>query len=281
MNAAGMLHMMTHPAPAPRHDGLRFYLGTHQPAWAYRPEFAGVPLFVSARRLRGQKTWRRFRAPWALDSGGFTELSLHGKWTVTPWEYVRDVRRWAQQCGAPEFAAPQDWMCEPVMLARTGKTVAEHQELTVTNYLDLRRLGPELPFAPVLQGWEYGDYLRHVEMYEAVGVRLAGKPVVGVGSVCRRQDTGMVEELMRELSGRGIRCHGFGFKMNGLARAARWMASADSMAWSLQARRAAPLPGCTHRTCANCPRYALAWRERALAAVRRGRQATTGSLFEG
>jgi hypothetical protein len=42
------------------------------------------------------------------------------------------------------------------------------------------------------------------------------------------------------------------------------LASADSLAWSFQARRAAPLPGCSHANCANCLRYAAAWRERAL-----------------
>jgi hypothetical protein len=35
------------------------------------------------------------------------------------------------------------------------------------------------------------------------------------------------------------------------------------MAWSYRARRSPALPGCTgHRNCANCLRYALAWRAR-------------------
>jgi O-acetyl-ADP-ribose deacetylase (regulator of RNase III) len=32
--------------------------------------------------------------PWALDSGGFTELSLHGRWKATPAAYVAAVRRY-------------------------------------------------------------------------------------------------------------------------------------------------------------------------------------------
>ena len=47
------------------------------------------------------------------------------------------------------------------------------------------------------------------------------------------------------------------------ARYADCLASADSLAWSFEARRAAPLPGCGHASCANCLRYAVAWRERA------------------
>ncbi len=267
---------------------MRFYLGTHVPAWLSRErgwpkreaQFAGVPLFVSARRLRDQQRWRKALAPWALDSGGFTELSMYGKWTVTPAQYVADVYRWSEMIGVPEFCAPQDWMCEPVMVEKTGKSVRDHQELTIANYLELKRLAPDLPFIPVLQGWHYDDYMRHVEDYARSGVRLAALPTVGVGSVCRRQDTGMAEELMRDLHGLGIKTHGFGFKLKGLERAARWMSSADSMAWSMQARRGAPLPVCSHRNCANCALYALNWREKALRAARRGdRVKTQPTLF--
>jgi hypothetical protein len=33
-----------------------------------------------------------------------------------------------------------DWMCEPFMLAKTGLSVREHQQRTVTNYLNPRVL---------------------------------------------------------------------------------------------------------------------------------------------
>jgi hypothetical protein len=39
------------------------------------------------------------------------------------------------------------------------------------------------------------------------------------------------------------------------------------MAWSFAARYRAPLPGCTHVTCANCARFALAWREDVVASI--------------
>lgn len=52
------------------------------------------------------------------------------------------------------------------------------------------------------------------------------------------------------------------------------MASADSLAWSYDARRSAPLPGhaARHKNCANCRDYALAWRGRVLAAIANPRQ---------
>jgi hypothetical protein len=68
-----------------------------------------------------------------------------------------------------------------------------------------------------------------------------------------------------ELAGYGFALHGFGIKTRGLGRYAALLASADSMAWSYNARRHTALPGCPHRNCANCPRWALRWRERVLA----------------
>lgn len=61
------------------------YLGTHETSWL---RSAGVPLFISHRRLaRLKRTLPVAIAPWALDSGGFSELSLYGGWKTTPSEY--------------------------------------------------------------------------------------------------------------------------------------------------------------------------------------------------
>jgi len=244
---------------------VKFYLGAHEPSWLGR---AGVPLFVSRRRLaRLKRKWPRAVEGWALDSGGFSELSLYGSWRTTAAEYVAEVRLWRDEVGLLDWAAIQDWMCEPFITAKTGLTVADHQTRTIESYLELRSLAPELPWAPVLQGWLYGDYLDHVEQYARAGVDLRALPVVGVGSVCRRQHTHMAEELLAHLAGNGIMAHGFGFKLEGLRRAAGHLASADSLAWSYDARRGRPLPGCTHRACNNCLSYALRWRERVLCSV--------------
>lgn len=238
---------------------MEFWLGTHEPAWLTRLR---VPLFVSHRRLARRRSMPRAIGPWALDSGGFTELSLHGAWRTTQEEYVEAVLRYRDEVGNLAWAAPMDWMCEPIMLATTGLSVREHQERTVTNYLDLRNLGP---FIPVLQGWSLDDYLRCLELYAEAGVDLAALPLVGIGSVCRRQHTAEIGAIVGELSGRGLRLHGFGVKKTGLAQYGEGLASADSMAWSFRARRSPPLPGCTHKSCSNCDRFALRWRDELLA----------------
>ncbi len=227
-----------------------------------------MPLCVSRRRLLDRKTLPRATCDWVLDSGGFSELSLTGGWSISPREYVRVVRRYQQEIGRMVWAAPMDWMCEPGMLARTGKTVAEHQALTVLNFVQLRDLAPDCPFIPVLQGWACDDYRRHADAYGTAGVDLGAAPVVGLGSVCRRQHMGVAEQIVRSLQ--GLRLHGFGFKLTGLERVGGLLVSSDSMAWSIHARYRLPLPGCSHKNCANCSVWALQWRQKVLAAVNKG-----------
>lgn len=255
-----------------------FYVGTHHPHWLWNVDF---PLFVSHRRLTGRVLARmpRAKVAWALDSGGFTELSMYGTWKTTPEAYAEAVTGYIAHLGRPDFAAPQDWMCEPIMLARTGLSVREHQERTVANYLLLRALAPAARFAPVLQGDDLPAYLRCYEIYRSAGIDLPSERVVGLGSVCRRQSTTEIATIVTALAETGIKLHGFGVKTGGLDRYGPLLASADSMAWSYRARRDKPLPGCTtHINCANCPRYATRWRARVLAqltaATNRGHQTT-------
>lgn len=238
---------------------MQFYLGSHRPNWL---ELAGVLLFVSNSVLSIRRRLPRAIAPWALDSGAFSQIKRFGQWTMTPREYAKMVLRYRDEIGRLEWAAPQDWMCEPAMLAITGYDVPEHQRRTLENFLELRSIDPDLPMIPVLQGWDVDDYRRHWEQYEAAGVVLTDEPLVGVGSVCRRQHTSEIERVFEALQ--PLRLHGFGVKTGGLAKYTDLLASADSMAWSYNARRNPPLPGHGHKNCANCLPFALRWRERIL-----------------
>lgn len=238
---------------------MKFYLGTHRENWLEKMD---IPLFVSHRRLMNRKRLPRARAGWALDSGGFTELTMHGRWVTTESEYVEAVNRYQEEIGQLEWAAPMDWMCEPHMLKNTGLTVEDHQELTVENYLRLRDRGP---FIPVLQGWEAGDYARCAGLYSQAGVDLEAEPIIGLGSVCRRQNTSQLGRVIYELD--GLNLHGFGIKMVGLAAYGHLLASADSMAWSYNARRNPAIPGHRHKSCANCPDWAMRWRKRLMAVL--------------
>ncbi|KOX33791.1 hypothetical protein ADK67_05505 [Saccharothrix sp. NRRL B-16348] len=255
----------------------RFLLGSHQPGWL---STAGVPLFVSDTRLRRYKTLPRAAAPWALDSGGFTQLQQCGQWTVSPREYVARVRRYRDEIGHMEWCAPQDWMCEPIVISGgragrmffvgTGLSVIEHQRRTVDNAVELTMLAPELPWRRVVQGETGDDYERCHDLYDRAGIDLTREPLVGLGSVCRRQGTREAHDIIRRLRARGItRLHGFGVKTLGLRRYGHLLTSADSLAWSEDARRKKrPVCGTVHprggKNCANCLPYALQWRTRLL-----------------
>lgn len=260
---------------------MLFYLGTHRPSWLGKVD---VPLFVSRRTLPSRKKIKPI-GRWALDSGGFSELSMYGHWRTSAARYAAEAQRW-QEWGGMDWAAVQDWMCEPAIVGGgpiagrvapgTGLSVLEHQERTVQSYLDLRALAPAVPWAPVLQGWEPEEYIRHVELYRSAGVELKDSKVVGLGSVCRRQATGEMVPVIRHLATReGIRLHGFGIKLLGLPDLAPYLASSDSMAWSYDARRRPYLlDECkeafakglerTHKNCGNCMRFALRWRQKVL-----------------
>jgi hypothetical protein len=247
---------------------VKFYLGTHIPNWLTNTP---VPLFVSHRTLRKYRTLPVANTDWALDSGGFTELSMHGQWTTSSTDYITAVRRYHNEIGNLQWAAPQDAMCEPWILDKArswlGGTIHAHQQWTVNNLLQLRHQAPDLPFIPVLQGWQHDDYLHHIDQYTAAGINLVDEPVVGLGSVCRRQATADITRLVHRLADLGLNLHGFGVKTSGVAAYGGRLTSADSMAWSFGGRRIQG--GCpekpSRKACANCKHYALAWRDKVVA----------------
>lgn len=257
---------------------VTFWLGVHRPGWLATLD---VPLMVSHRTLGDLRTMPRATSPWVLDSGGFTELAMYGGWATSPRSYIHAVRHYRDEIGLLEWAAPQDWMCEPDIIngggwkKGTGLSVAEHQQRTLDNLLELRSLAPDLPIIPVLQGWEPWQYERHAEMYTAAGIDLAAEPVVGMGSVCRRTSTLHLSaaKAIRRLAPHVGPIHGFGVSLEGLAMYGDALGSSDSLAWSAWARRDAMHLFDCHRprsrrgepySFANCPGCALAYRREVL-----------------
>ena len=240
-----------------------FYLGTWQVSWIDKIE---KPLFVSINWLKKRKK-KRFnqKAKVYVDSGGFTELSRFGGWTTTPVEYVQDLER-LQGLGLKiTWAAQQDMMCEPIMLEKTGLTVREHQERTVENLQTLRSFNSSIHFIPVLQGQTLEDYFAHFEMFEVVGFDLRNEPIVGVGSVCRRQSSNEIAHIMKCLHAKGLKLHGFGVKTDGLKLYGEHLTSSDSMAWSMSARRSNDTCSIHNEgDCRNCMTYALEWRQKVI-----------------
>jgi hypothetical protein len=249
-----------------------FYLGSARPGWLGE---TNASLFVSHQTLGPRVSLPRARAPWALDSGAFTQIKDYGEFLTTPREYATNVRRIREQVGKMQWAAPQDWMCEAPMLEKTGLTLREHQRRTVQSLIELRSIAPDVPWCPVLQGWTLDDYLRCRDLYASRGVDLTCEPIVGIGSVCRRQATNEIGAIVTRIARERIRLHGFGVKTGGLQLYGRALVSSDSMAWSAKARRFSfetgrasiaghERPGrgrpLGHASCSNCLEYALLWR---------------------
>lgn len=228
----------------------------------------GWPAMVAFHRLprRPYATPRR----WALDSGAFMHLLANGGWATSAETYAATVAAW-YEAGGLSWAATQDWLCVPPVLAATGLTVAEHQKRTVESWHELRALAPQVPWVPTVQGWHPEEYLAHLDLY---GPELLTEPVVGVGSIAARQGSDSALLIVHELVAAGLSLHGWGVKTSGLVRYGPLLYSADSSSWSHEARREPRLacsPARTHADCRNCVAYAELWARDRQAEMHTGR----------
>jgi hypothetical protein len=62
-------------------------------------------MFVSHHTLARRRTLPRAAAPWACDSGGFTQLDTHGAFRTAPEVYVAAVHRYRDEIGRLQWAA--------------------------------------------------------------------------------------------------------------------------------------------------------------------------------
>lgn len=212
---------------------MRFFIGLDRPSDAKHFDAA----FISVNTIRNRKSDFQV-GDWIMDSGAFTTIAKHGGYPHAVDEYAAHVRRW-KSCGNMLAAVAQDYMCEPVMLERTGLTVADHQRLTIERYDELMSCDPGAYIMPVLQGYAPADYAQHVRDY---GNRFASGAWVGVGSVCKRNgNPSEVAAVLLAIKAErpDLRLHGFGLKKTALGSSivVRQLDTADSMAWSYNARR--------------------------------------------
>lgn len=212
---------------------MRFFVGLHQVSDAQHFNAA----FISVNRLRGRKSHFKVQ-DWIMDSGAFTEVVRHGGYRFPVSEYASHIKRFAS-CGNLLAAVAQDFMCEAFVLEQTGKTIQEHQTMTVERYDALLAEDTNgVYIMPVLQGYDPSDYVHHLRMY---GKRLKPGMWVGVGSVCKRNSNPKsIEAVLLAIHQErpDLRLHGFGVKTTGLGSSivSSLLDTADSMAWSFGAR---------------------------------------------
>ncbi len=251
-----------------------FFLGISEPSWL---NFLQVPSFINRRRFeRLKKVFPRAAAPWGLDSGGFTEITMFGGWRLTARDYIALVRFLRDEVGNLAFAICQDWPVTVSINRITQLSIRVHQSKTLYSYIELSELAPDLNIIPVLVGHHPHDFFEHANSYFNCAVDLEKLPLVAIGGLATRQHLPEVADLMAYFARCNIRLHGLGFKRTSLARCAQHLASADSQSWSQEARLEAldgtrrPTPGCAHTAhCGNCLHKALEYREEILGALPR------------
>lgn len=209
----------------------------------------------------------------ALDSAGYVSMKLwkdkgrqRGMAGIFPWTYAQYIE-FATQTGASWWSQPD--LCVEPDVAQSREEVDFRIRATATLLEGVLRILYEWqnelakacnartvanmlpPPVPVLQGWTVSDYQRSAEMLQQVWERwqpwLAAPALIGVGSVCRRTVRHPKHGLLNVLAGLeghipfGSRVHLFGVKGACLShlRGHDWIASADSMAYDVAARRKA------------------------------------------
>lgn len=215
----------------------KYFIGWHQPVNG--PSGCGSFEYsmISVNRLVGRKSDFKVNK-WMLDSGAFTRI-FAGKWHLSTRKYAALIKRWSK-CGKLLAAVSQDYMCESIILNKTGLTIADHQRLTILRYDNLLNLLGECDayLMPVLQGYTPEEYISHIRQY---GDRLKPGAWVGVGSVCKRNGSpAQIERVLLAIKGErpDLKLHGFGLKRTSLQSNVVWdlLYSADSQAHSYNER---------------------------------------------
>lgn len=213
---------------------MKFYVGVQ----TQKQLDASEKFILSFARIRARKKKKYIinNKDWIMDSGAFSEIKLHGKYTFTLDYYLNYIKEYN-----PNFFVNCDYMCEPSQLERTGLTIKEHQEKTIENQIYLydkkNEMGIKSILMGTLQGWKIFDYLDHIDMMKERGILL---DYMGVGSICRRFKTKEIVKILKWINYEipDIKLHGFGVKIKVLEypEVFKYMYSCDSMAWTYTGR---------------------------------------------
>ena len=182
--------------------------------------------------------------PWAgidrlfIDSGGYSFMKGKGEYETSNEVYLEYITE-----HEPELWALRDYPCEPDVLQEHGRTVEDHQRMTIDRHHDLLEVyeRSDVPGQPVsvLQGWSVDDYTRHIQQMLEAGT-LSGH--VAIGSVCRRNREEQIREIVltvrEELPDWVDHLHAFGVKGSVLRypQVREALTSADSQSYEMQAQ---------------------------------------------
>jgi len=183
-----------------------------------------------------------------IDSGGFSLMLETGEH-----DPVSEYMAFVEEHDA-NYAALQDYPCEPSILEKYDRSVKDHQYMTVEaaaeNLAYIQDNNIDVEPVAVLQGWEVDDYLECIDLFRDAGVMT---DYIGVGSVCRRNAEEDIRDVLTtirsELPDKEI--HAFGVKKSVLRYPDVWAAlsSVDSSAWYFGMYQGKPVPERAWHTC--------------------------------
>lgn len=179
----------------------------------------------------------------ALDSAGFVAMKVHGGYPWSIHQYCDLVQEPIKGMIEPwSWWSQMDFCCEPEIASNEAQ-VKERINATVESLSlcidEAKKRGMRMPM-PILQGWRPIDYELCVGLFDQI---LDGNwpPLVGVGSVCRRQLNGpnglipVINSISRLLP--KSKLHLFGVKGLAIAHLGDNVESIDSCAWDFAARK--------------------------------------------
>ncbi|MFC4987379.1 DUF7221 family queuine tRNA-ribosyltransferase-like protein [Saliphagus infecundisoli] len=166
-----------------------------------------------------------------IDSGGYSLMLAEGTHERAD-PYLITSKR-----SMPTSLQYRDFPCEPAILDEYERSVETHQRLTVEAAAEVLvradERGIDAEPVTVVQGWEPEEYVHHVELLEREGCLTEH---VGIGSVCRRNATDEIRDVIRavdQATPPRTKLHAFGVKLEALrdeqVRNRLW--SADSTAY--------------------------------------------------
>lgn len=233
----------------------------------------GIPVLLSANPFWDNRK-KKFKDPSrvtdltignpvVLDSGGFEAMRRYGgyRWTVA--EYIEFVN---ELC--PLWWSAMDYCCEPEIASsrqevenRMNQTIWSLGRCIAHAITWSREIEPMLMPTFVLQGWRPEDYIRSARLIEdhilstdtyIAGIKDTASPaagwpdLIGIGSICKRNlkgENGLYKILnaLDRILPSNTKFHLFGVKSKAVSDLHGWprIASVDSMAWSVEAWRAA------------------------------------------
>ena len=212
-------------------NDLRFYYGAASGSSRKALRKMEEPNVLINYATQNNKPWEGIENLF-IDSGGYSFILGKGEYTTSNREYLEYIEE-----HSPQVFALRDYPCEPDVLEKHGRSVRDHQDMTIQKHKELMRLIPEYDIDSeplcVVQGWELEDYLYHIDRLNEIGLLT---DYVGIGSVCRRGQDEEIRRIILEVD-RALpdrcRIHAFGVKANVLrfGDVVDVLDSADSLAY--------------------------------------------------